>query len=390
MTRASPSPPQAVVAGLLVLVSVMGIGRFAYTPLLPRMQDAMGWSLAQAGDIASANFLGYLLGALASGKIAGRPSRAHWLVGALLASALTTLLGVYPWTYGAWLVLRLVAGAASAISMVIGTALVIDYVSQSGRPALSTAPFPGVGIGIVLSVLVIEATTRAGLSVAGQWGALGVSALVCTGIALPVFLRLPNLRPAVSIVGSGARGAGNPHHLRRLIAAYGLLGFGYVVTATFIVAMARQRGSAPFLEPLCWLVVGACAAPSVPLGRRLADRFGLNAVMRAAFVVEALGVLLAGLGHDSVSLLLGGACLGATFLSITALILNAARAAAGPSADAAMGWMTTAFGSGQWLGPFFAGRLAVWSGGFALPSLLAAGLLLLGAALLPADPARAD
>jgi hypothetical protein len=282
-----------------------------------------------------------------------------------------------------------VAGAASAIGMVIGTALVIDYVSLSGRPALSTAPFPGVGIGIVLSVLVIEATTRAGFSVAGQWGALGLSALICAGIALPVFLRLPNLRPAASIAGKRPQASGNAAHLRRLIAAYGLLGFGYVVTATFIVAMARQRGSAPLLEPLCWLVVGACAAPSVPLGRRLANRFGLNAVMRAAFVVEALGVLLAGIGHDSVSLLLGGACLGATFLAITALILNAARTAAGPSADAAMGWMTTAFGSGQWLGPFFAGRLAVWSGGFALPSLLAAGLLLLGAALLPADRAAA-
>ena len=102
MTRASPSPTQAVVAGLLVLVSVMGIGRFAYTPLLPRMQDAMGWSLAQAGDIASANFLGYLLGALASGKIAGRPSRAHWLVGALLARGLdaptAAQLGV--WVHG--------------------------------------------------------------------------------------------------------------------------------------------------------------------------------------------------------------------------------------------------------------------------------------------------
>jgi predicted MFS family arabinose efflux permease len=369
------------------LVAVMGIGRFAYTPLLPRMQDALGLSLAQAGDIASANFLGYLLGALASGKIAGRPSRPHWLVGALLASALTTLLGVYPLSYGGWLVLRLVAGGASAISMVIGTALVIDYVSLCGRPALSTAPFPGVGIGILLSVLVIETTTRAGFSVAGQWGALGFSALICAAIALPIFLRLPNLRPAQSVAGDHARLAAQPDDLRRLITAYGLLGFGYVVTATFIVAMARQRGSAPLLEPMCWLVVGACAAPSVPLGRRLANRFGLHAVMRWAFAVEASGVLLAGLGHDSVSLLLGGACLGATFLSITALILNAARTAAGSSADAAMGWMTTAFGSGQWLGPFFAGRLALWSGGFALPSLLAAGLLLLGAGLLPADRA---
>lgn len=378
-------------AGLLVLLSVMGIGRFAYTPLLPQLQETFGWTIAQAGDVASANFLGYLLGALLSGRVAGRPGRGYWLLVALPLSALTTLAGAWPWPYAGWLLLRLLSGASSAMAMVIGMALVIDYVTRQGRPQLGTAAFPGVGLGIVLSVLVIEASRALGFGLAGQWAALGACALLCWAFAAPVFLRLPNLQiPAHRDPVTTASNPADAPRLRRLILAYGLLGFGYVVTATFIVTMARQRENHAVLEPLCWLVVGATAAPSVPMGRWLAGRHGGIPVMRALFLLEAVGVLLAGLGHDSASLLLGGACLGATFLSITALVLNAARAAAGPAADAALGWMTASFGGGQWLGPLVAGRLAQSLGGFAAPSALAAGLLVLGALLLPKEPARAS
>ncbi len=383
MKEPAPSPLAAALAGGLLLVSTMGIGRFAYTPLLPRLRDTLGWSLAQAGDVASANFVGYLLGALLAGRLAGRPTRAGWLFLAMLLSVLSTLAGMLHWSYEGWLALRFVAGVASAVGMVIGLALVIDYVTRAGRPGLSSVAFPGVGVGIVLSVIIIEIAKAGGASVAGQWAGLGICAGVCSAVALPILARLPNLVPSAAPALAAASSTDSSGELRRLIAAYALLGFGYVVTATFIVAMARQQNSAPFIEVLCWLVVGATAAPSVPVGRWLAQRYGVMSVMRGAFCLEAIGVLLAGSSHSTFMLMLGGACLGATFLSITALGLTAARNAAGPAADAAMGWMTAAFGSGQLLGPFVAGRLAQWSGGFALPSALAAGLLLVGAVILP-------
>ena len=59
-------------AGLAALAVAMGIGRFAFTPMLPMMQDDAGVSLAQGGYLASANYLGYLAGAL----WAMRPARA--------------------------------------------------------------------------------------------------------------------------------------------------------------------------------------------------------------------------------------------------------------------------------------------------------------------------
>ncbi|MSQ66819.1 MAG: YbfB/YjiJ family MFS transporter [Gammaproteobacteria bacterium] len=107
--------------------------------------------------MASANFVGYLLGALLAGRLASRPQRAGWLFAAMVLSVLTTLAGMLHWSYQGWLALRFVAGVASAVTMVIGLALVIDYVSRAGRPDLSVGAFPGLGIGIIGSVIIIEA-----------------------------------------------------------------------------------------------------------------------------------------------------------------------------------------------------------------------------------------
>ena len=388
-TGDAPSPVLVGVAGALILVTVMGIGRFAYTPLLPRLRDALGLGIVAAGDIATANFVGYLLGALLSGPITARRGRAGWLSLALLLSTLTTAAGCVPWSWPVWLALRFAAGFASALGVVIGTALVLDYLAAAGRPRLIALHFPGVGIGIVLSVLLIEAARLGGLSVFGQWGVLGVPAGLASLVARTVLRRLPNPDPPPRATGVAHPPLLFSGEVKRVVAAYGLLGFGYVITATFLVAMARELDAAVWLEPLSWIVVGATAAPSVPLAQKLAARFGMFPVMRAAFCVEAAGVLLAGYGEGTAAVLIGAACVGGTFLSITALVLGAARALGGAHADGLLGWMTAAFGFGQLLGPALAGRLAEVASGFGPPSLLAALALAAAALLLPGRDAPA-
>lgn len=378
-----------ILAGALLLAGAMGIGRFAYTPLLPAMQDALGWTVARAGDVASANFLGYLAGALLASALAKRRGRWTWLIAGMLLSAATTAAGVAVVSFSAWVAVRFLSGVASAFCLVLGTVVILEYLARSAAVRFGALHFSGVGAGIVVSVIVIELAKTAGFSMFGRWGALGLVSVFLIGGAWIILRRLSgtdgaeqigtvqNRAPAPAGTGPSARIL-----LVKLIFAYGLFGFGYVVTATFIVAMARRLEHASLVEPLTWIVVGLLAVPSVPLWQRVARRFGMFAALRLAYGIEAVGVLLAGFGSGYAALIIGGGLLGGTFAAITAIGLGAARQIAGPDVESVVGWMTASFGLGQLIGPAVAGRLAEHTGGFGAPSLLAAGLLIIGVGLL--------
>lgn len=382
LSRAAPSAFAVALAGCLVLTAGMGIARFAYTPLLPRMQAAFGWTVAQAGDVASANFAGYVLGALLAAGFAQRPDRDRWLLAGLLASAVTTAAGAFVVSWPGWLALRFVAGLCSAICLVVGSAMVMAHVAARDRTDLGALHFAGVGVGIVVSVGVIELAKLATFTVHGQWGALGLAAAL---LALAAWTTLRHVSAGPGTAAEVAARAPLPPKLRMLVVAYGLFGFGYVVTATFIVAMARRLDTGALLEPFTWAVVGLAAAPSVYAWQRVERRLGMLRTLRLAYAIEALGVLVAGAAASPRGVILGGALLGVTFMGITALGLRAAREAAGPQGNRILGLMSAAFGFGQLLGPAISGRLAQASGGFLLPSAFAALLLGVGLVLLRGD-----
>jgi predicted MFS family arabinose efflux permease len=175
-----------------------------------------------------------------------------------------------------------------------------------------------------------------------------------------------------------------PPALIKLITAYGLMGFGYVITATFIVAMARQLNT-PGLEPWTWVAVGLAGTPSIILWQKVALRFGLMPALRWAYVLLIVGVLCAGLAKSIPFVIIGAVLLGGTFMAITSMGMQVARELAGMQSGLAMGWMTAAFGLGQLLGPAVSGRMAQSAGDFRWPSLLAAALLMISVWLSQAE-----
>src|SRR6059058_3254431 len=87
LTRSSERP--AALAGFAALAVAMGIGRFAFTPILPMMQADTGLSVAAGGWLASANYLGYLAGSVAALRMHPAPETA--IRSGLLAIGIATL-----------------------------------------------------------------------------------------------------------------------------------------------------------------------------------------------------------------------------------------------------------------------------------------------------------
>src|SRR3954471_15177532 len=115
MQHISVSPLRLALGGAVAMGCAMGIGRFVYTPVLPFMAESIPLTASAAGWIASANFLGYLLGALATSfRLPGSPKL--WLLGALAASAVTTgAVGIWS-SVELIAALRFLGGVASAFA----------------------------------------------------------------------------------------------------------------------------------------------------------------------------------------------------------------------------------------------------------------------------------
>lgn len=369
-------PVRLAIGGLVALAAAMGVGRFVYTPLLPIMAADLGLTGSAAGLVASANFLGYVTGAFAAGYPGLPGSRRAWMMGALAASAAST--GLMGLTAGlpAWLALRFCGGVASAFVLVFASTLVLDRLRRLERSGLSALHFAGVGTGIAVSALVVSTGVAAGLGWRGLWIACGLLSV----LALAVVWRLvPDAEGGVR-PPEAARAPRRPGSLA-MILAYGLFGFGYVITATFVVLMVRGTPEVRALEPLIWLVVGVAAAPSVALWTALARQLGLSAAFALACVVEAVGVGSTVLWPTGPGILLGAALLGGTFMGLTALGIGAARSLAVGDPRTLTAVMTAAFGIGQMIGPLVGGVLADRSGSFVAASLLAAAALVVAAGL---------
>jgi predicted MFS family arabinose efflux permease len=376
----STRPVALALGGMLALASALGIGRFVYTPILPAMLEGLDLSKAQAGLIASANFVGYLVGALlgAAPRLPG--SRRVWLLGALVLGAATTgAMGVVS-SVPAFLVLRGVGGAASAFVLVFASAIVLDRLAASGRGGLSALHFSGVGVGIALSAVLVSALRAGGADWRTLWLASGAASLA----AAAAVAWLAPKRETPRAPGAPAPSAQDPAsapQMNRWAIAYGLFGFGYVVTATFLVALVRAEPGIRSVEPFVWLVVGVTAAPTVAAWDWLGTQWGIERAFAVACLLEAAGVAASVLWPTAAGELLASALLGGTFMGITALGLTGGRRLAGGDPRRAFAILTAAFGVGQIVGPTLAGLLHDWTGAFVLPSLLAAGALVAAAAL---------
>jgi predicted MFS family arabinose efflux permease len=363
--------------GLLAMAAAIGIGRFVYTPILPFMLESLAWSKSEAGLVASSNFLGYLIGALLAVRPIAASRQRRGLIVALLVSATTTLGMAFQSHIAILLVLRLLGGAASAFIIVLASTLVLGRLSATQRGYLSAIHFAGVGAGIMLSAAVVSAMLAMGAGWQAMWLWTGGMALLATML---VAVLIPG-QTAVAAAPSTASAARSPRGLPMLVVAYGLFGFGYVITATFLVTSVRMSAQLRELEAWIWILFGFAAVPSVAVWSWIGTRMGTTTAFALACLAEALGVAASVEWVTMSGLCLAAVLLGGTFMGITALGFTAARELSSADPQRAIGLMTASFASGQMIGPTAAGFLFDSLGSLRVPSLVAAGALVVAAGL---------
>lgn len=381
---AQVSALRIALAGALALAVAMGIGRFAFTPILPMMQDDAGLTIIAGGWLASANYLGYLLGALAATVWPLRGSVA--LTGGLLGIAAVTFAMGTSGEFSAWLVLRFAAGVGSALVFIAVSTRCMAALAALGRPQLNGVVYAGVGSGVAGAGLLCLLLMYRSAGSAWAWMVAGVLALCAALLVLPVLraIAMP-ASPAASADTRGSLGG----RAGLLVLCYGIAGFGYIIPATFLPVMAKAVVPDAALFGWSWPVFGFAALLSTLIAAARAATIGHRRVWIISHWLMACGVVLPVLWPGLAAVIVSALLVGGTFVVITMAGMQVARESSGEHAARLVAAMTASFALGQILGPVVAGLLFDAGYGFASGQLLAGALLAASAVLLQLDARRA-
>ncbi|MGW4391845.1 YbfB/YjiJ family MFS transporter [Streptomyces sp. NPDC004685] len=327
----------------------MGVGRFVYTPILPLMHAQVGLSAGAGANLATANYVGYLAGALAGTLLPRLVRSAALLRGSMLA--LVVSLAAMPLTQSTtlWLLLRLGAGVFSALIFVIAASSLLSHLRD--HPAhLPGWAFGGVGAGIALSGLLVLLLRMVGTWRAAWWASAALAAaltLVAWGLRPE-----PAPRPASSTSGTQVRMSGPRTHrwFSTLFASYTLEGIGYIIAGTFLVAAIGQT-SPGWIGSGAWVLVGLAAIPSSALWAGMGRRWSRPDLLLAALCVQAVGIALPALVGGVAAALISAVLFGSTFIGVSTLALAAGAHLRFPRAVALL---TAGYSVGQILGPLVA------------------------------------
>ncbi|HSZ41165.1 MAG TPA: YbfB/YjiJ family MFS transporter [Trebonia sp.] len=369
----------------------MGVGRFVYTPILPLMEHQASLSAAMASDLATANYLGYFIGAL-TGILVPAIARSRLALRVSLAVVVVTL-ALMPATRssGAWLALRLVAGVASALLFVIASSALLARLHRRAQHLVGWG-FGGVGLGIALSgalVLAIQESVRA-----SSWQAAWWSAAILAAVLSVAGWTLRPEPPGAATALQQSPDHQDPDHqdpdqqdpdqrhgdvprthrwFAALVASYTLEGIGYIIAGTFLVAAISQNSSG-WLGSGAWVLVGLAAIPAAAMWAYLAHRRARSTLLLLALLIQAVGIALPSLAGGIAPALISAVLFGNTFIAISSLAISIGAHLQFPRSVALL---TAGYSIGQILGPLVVKPLI--HGGYRDALLVGAAIVLAAA-----------
>jgi MFS family permease len=377
-------PWQVILGGMCGLVLTIGLARFAYTPLLPSLQAQTGLSDAAAGGLAAINYAGYMTGALAAAWIDDVRWRHRLYSGGLWMALVTVaLMAVSTWM-PVWALARYVGGLCGATGMLLGSGLVLGWLMRQGRRPELGVLFIGLGLGIVVSAVGAWALAQLWSVWSDQWLAFAVLGLV---FLLPAWYWRPPVPPPVAAASQvGGAATTSRRWTWTMLTSYFAAGWGFVISATFTVAIVEREPALAGQGALAWAMVGLAAMPAVFIWDRVARRWGDKQALLLAFGLQTLSVVLPAVSGSLWAALAGALGYGATFIGIVSLTLALVGRRSPNNPGKAMARLTLSYGAAQMLAPVVAGYMAQATGTFKGALWLTAGVMLAGMALLATLP----
>lgn len=381
-----PSPERAAwriaLSCMLALAIAMGIGRFAFTPMLPLMLHEHLTDIQHGSWLASLNYAGYFIGALSCMWLRFTPTL--MIRSALVATVVLTLVMGLMESFTVWAVVRTLAGVMSAWAMVFSAGWGFRKLTELRMPSLGGVIFAGPGAGIVVTGLLASLNDRLSWPARGGWLLCGALALVLLAIIWRTFVSDAPAATKAADASSAPSGAqavnhGSGESVIPITILYGFAGFGYIITATFLPVIARQALPGSPWPDLFFPLLGLMVIPGAIIGARAPLVWDNRLLLAACYVMQGAGVGIGIVMPNVVGFALGSVLVGLPFTAITVYAVRECRRLRGDNANGLIGLVTASYGIGQIVGPLVAAPLVAVTGSFTAALLCATGVLVLGA-----------
>lgn len=344
----------ALLGGTTALVAAHAIGRFAYTPLLPYFLADGLFDLQQGARLATWNYIGYLLGALAAVALY-TPARLRLAVPlSLLANTLVTIAQGFANDYDFLLLLRLLNGISNGLVFVLAPALVLEWLAQRKQAHLSGLVYLGFAAGLLLTGWLADAPAQR-LHGAQRWWPMALVALPLSVLSVRLLRRL-HLREAEAAPPQAAHGRLFDATSSRLFLAYAGAGLGYILPMTFLPTLAQQQlPEGHRLITGAWQWAALACLFSIPLWNALGARYGDRRALVASYILQAVGSAAPLLWPGTVGITLCAVLVGGTFIGSVLLTQRLGRTLQPHQGARLSAALIALYGGTQLAGPWLAG-----------------------------------
>ncbi|WP_426427921.1 YbfB/YjiJ family MFS transporter [Staphylococcus equorum] len=370
-----------LILGMICLFIVMAIGRFAYTPIMPFMQQTGHMDNQSAGLLATINYLGYLIGAIIPIWIVVFSKVTDLKVYLLINIVSTILMGLFD-NFTLWIIFRLIAGITSGTVFVLASNVALEALRAANKGRISGMLYSGVGLGIFTSsIFIFLFTTENNWKI--TWILLGVFALVMGSFVFFGMHQNSNVENETQTLNEKEdkpKVKLNKKFIWGFSIAYFCEGAGYIITGTFLVAIVKSIPEFADYAALSWMFVGLGAIPSTILWSMMAEKLGYSKATNLAFILQIIAVILPVFSESITSLVISSILFGATFLGLTTLFMSKAQTLMFQSNSKInlVASLTVIYSLGQMIAPALSGVLIGESGNYNAALIFASIILCVG------------